>query len=304
MTNDKKLHHITPRYYLRGFTHPSSPGEICFFEKGKPPHCAPVDVVGAENFFYAFTDREGRRDSNTVENYLADVIEGPAKPVLDKVRARQPITASDKMIMSRYIAAMLTRVRRHRERLEELYPKVVEGLAAQLEREVDEAIAVTGPDNEARLRKRQDEIRVIMDVLRSGTPDWLKAFAVSHKYAPIINDMTWVLFTRTGSSGFVTSDNPVIFPEDIGLKNKTEARDLLELVFPISTNVALWATWRKHIEGYLGAGEQIVAEFNRRVVRSSTRFVYYGTTPRWVRSLVNKDRDKIILRRLVLGDSR
>src|SRR5689334_19887336 len=132
MPNKKKKHHYIPQYYLRGFTASPTSEEICVYERGKAPFCTGVIGVAFQNHFYSVVDDEGVRDSDTLENYLADAIEKPANPVIAKLRAGQMITASEKQVLARYISILLTRVPAHRARLKALYPGVVASLSDEM----------------------------------------------------------------------------------------------------------------------------------------------------------------------------
>lgn len=59
---------------------------------------------------------ENNRWPESTEEYLANNVEAPAQPVLDKIRNRQPITQSEKEVIAAYMVVMLQRVPRGLER--------------------------------------------------------------------------------------------------------------------------------------------------------------------------------------------
>jgi hypothetical protein len=302
MSNAPKKHHVVPRYYLKGFTDQADPELIYVFRRGEPPFCTGVKGVAFINDLYTYTDDDGNKQS--IERDLADKIEGPTNEVLDKVRTLQPITMQEKSVLARYISVMLTRVPKHRRRAEALVPEVVEKIRTQLPDILDKRVANVTPSSE-----KWEELLAMghsyLDQYKVEPLSRLGVGLVSDKYAPIIANMTWVFYATTTRRGFLTSDNPVFFFEGFGLVGKDGLRDMVEITFPISTKVAIWATWRgipsvADME-YVPAPEPFVVEINRRTVSASLRDVYYASCPRWVRSLVDIDKGAIRLKRIVYG---
>ncbi len=299
MPNEKKRHHYIPQYYLKGFTASPTTEEICVYERRRQPFCTGIAGVAFQNHFYSVVDSEGVRDSNTLENYLADEIEKPAKPVIESLRRGQMITAPEKQALARYISTLLTRVPAHRERLKALYPGVVASLSAEIEEELSQ-LAIEEPDQSRLVEEQRAKIQQVLDGYRNGMPDHYNTQAVSSKYAAVIGDMTWVFLTTQGKFHFLTSDNPVFFFEGMGLVGGDVPRDHPELSFPISKSITLWATWRPYSEGFLPVEENFVREINVRTVSTAMRYVYYYTQADWVTRLINKDPSKYKLNRIVL----
>src|SRR5437588_764638 len=110
MTYDKKRHHTTPEFYLKGFTRLECPEEIYAFQPRKAPFCTGIRGIGYETDFYTITRGDGTKDRNTVEDYLAEQVERPANPVIRRIRNGQLPNAAEKFELARYISVMLTRV--------------------------------------------------------------------------------------------------------------------------------------------------------------------------------------------------
>lgn len=287
MSNDPVKHHTVPRFYLKGFTIPGSPEEIYVFRPGQKPFCTGVAGIAFENHFYSFEDDQGVRDSSTVEISLAKNIENPGNEVLVKIRNKQTITPKEKLTLSQYISVMLTRVPKHRKRSRPLILKAIEELRIKLETEIKPATTNSVGSIEP-ITDPMQQVHQILDAYKVKIPSRYNIVIISSKYGSVLNSMTWVLFIARTRQGFLTSDNPVVFDEGIGLVGKDGLSDLVEVTFPISKQVALWATWRKGTDRYLEANEQIVQEINRRTVGAALREVYYQSNPKWVRALVNK----------------
>jgi hypothetical protein len=302
MSKPPKKHHVVPQYYLKGFTDPADPELVYVFRRGERPFRTGVKGVAFINDFYTYTDDAGNKHS--IERDLADKIEGPTNEVLAKLRALQPITLLEKAVLARYISVMLTRVPRHRQRAEAWLPEVVEDFRPQLSVILDELMANAPPAIESR-EELLARGQAYLDQYKATPPDHLSVGLVSDKYAHVFANMKWVFFTAPMSShrGFLTSDNPVFFFEDVGLVGKDGPSEMVEVIFPISTQLALWATWRG-IPGmddmvYVPAPEPVIEKINHRTVFASLREVYYSSNPRWVRSLVGMDKAEFRLKRIV-----
>jgi hypothetical protein len=300
MSKPPKKHHVVPRYYLRGFTDPADPELIYVFRQGEQPFRTGVKGVAFINDFYSYSDDAGNKHS--IERNLADKIEGPTNEVLAKLRALQPITLQEKAILARYISVMLTRVTKHRKRAETWIPQAVEKFRAQLP-DVMEALMANSSHSAERREQLLAEVQSHLDQFKVEPPSHVKVGLVSDKYAPVFADMKWVFFTAPTQQGFLTGDNPVFFFEGIGLVGSDGFSDMVEVTFPISTQLALWATWRG-IPGvpdmaYMPATEAIEEEINRRTVFTSLRDVYYNSDASWVRDLVDMNKAEIKFTRIV-----
>jgi hypothetical protein len=300
MSKPPKKHHVVPQYYLKGFTDPADPELVYVFRRGERPFRTGVKGVAFINDFYTYTDDAGKKHS--IERDLADKIEGPTNEVLAKLRALQPITVQDKAIVARYISVMLTRVPTHRKRAEAWISEVVEKFRTQLPDVLEERMDNFPTSTKAR-EQLLARVHSDLDQYKIEPPSHVYVRLVSDKYASKFAGMKWVFYTTATRRGFLTSDNPVFFFESFGLEGGGGNREMVEITFPISTRVALWATWRG-IPGapdmaYATATEPIVEEINRRTVSASLREVYYSSNPRWVRSLVGMDKAEFRLKRIV-----
>ena len=62
-----------------------------------------------------------------------------------------------------------------------------------------------------------------------------------------------------------------------------------EVTFPISSNIVLWATWRKDIvENYSETNKQTIREINRRTALNATRFIYHAEDEYWIPKFLSK----------------
>jgi len=270
--------HYIPKYYLNGFTDPCNPLHIWRYEKGSNS-ILKTTIKNVAN--------ENRRWPKNVEEYLANQIEEPAKPVLDKIRDRQPITQSDKELLSAYIMVMLQRVPRGLERMEAKAPQVLDKVFDDLKREISRLIT-EHPSKKSILQDRLQELPDLKSKYERDFPIEIWYQNLTRDALPrvrtILPTMTWIFFTSDKKQSFLTSDNPIFFFEGIGIGNPES-----EITFPISSDITLWAMWYEHLlEGYVAAKDSIIREINRRTVSTATKYVYYSEGAKWVVNLINK----------------
>jgi hypothetical protein len=271
--------HYVPQHYLRGFSDPPLFSKIWVYEKGSTQKFQ-SSIKSVAN--------EKQRWPPHVEKYLANKIEAPANFVLDKIRSRQLISQSDKDVLSAYMVVMMQRVDRGLERMKEIAPEIIEQIFTTLEKQIQTDIE-KNPSRRDALTKVLHELPILklkytaefpIEIwYQNLTPDGLPQIRA------ILPQMTWVFFTADKKQPFLTNDNPIVFFEWEGVGKPNS-----EIVFPISSEIVLWATWRKNIvdNQYATAKEAIIREINRRVVHSATKYVYYSIEADWVVNLVNK----------------
>jgi hypothetical protein len=100
----------------------------------------------------------------------------------------------------------------------------------------------------------------------------------------MLGRMTWQFLTFDRGPAFLASDNPVFYFRCLGIANIES-----EVSFPISSNVALWATWRGDFEdGYVSTRESWVRGLNRRTASSATRYLFHPISEDWILPLLLK----------------
>lgn len=274
--------HYIPKYYLKGFTDLQKPSNIWVYEKGSTRiFSTTIEKVAIEN----------NRWPKDTEEYLANVIEDPANPVLEKIRNCQAITQDDKDVLSAYIVLMLKRVPKGLERMKEIAPEVADEVFENVESSIQ------------RLLVKYPEKRSILEAHLQKLPDYKleyeKEFPMEVYYnnltpnstpgiLDVLRSMKWTFLISNGQP-FLASDNPVFYFESLGLGNSTS-----ELSFPISSDITLLTTWRKNIlEGYVAIKENILREINRRTASIATKYIYYSQKVQWVVNLVNKKNPRL-----------
>ncbi len=269
--------HYLPQYYLKGFSQRSG-REIWAYDKQEGRKFpTQVKSIASETRFY----------SPECEQYLANSIEGPANPVLKKIRNRGQVTDDDKKILADYMVVMMKRVPQGKKRVKEVAPTAGEKLC-QLITQVFSIQACIHPERADFFRRLKADSDEILDRLAQEPPKevWLNTIAPEKTPGVVdaIRGMTWRFFTVDEKPAFLTCDNPVFYFTSKGI-GRLES----EITFPICSHVTLWATWRPELsEGYFSATSQLVKEINRRTVRNATRYVYHCADEHWVLPFVTK----------------
>ncbi|MBM4037391.1 MAG: DUF4238 domain-containing protein [Planctomycetes bacterium] len=268
--------HYLPRYYLRGFTLEPG-GQIWAYDKARlRKFRTAVKNVAMETGFY----------SREVEQLLANSVENPANQVLDKIRRFASLTSGDKDLLAPYIAAMMTRVPRHRLRMNETAPPVASRLYEEIAHELD-LVALADPGLARLAAKRKLEAKEILDRYCDHPPKevWLRNIppASMPNLVASISSMKWCYLTYE-QPAFLTCDNPVFFFTWLGV-----SRPQSEISFPLSSRVALWGRRGEGIrEEFLRAKRQAVYEVNRRTAANTTRFAFHCKDEDWILPFLGK----------------
>lgn len=292
MNNPKRNHHVLPRQYLKGFAIENDQPHIWVYKRGEPynpgrgtitnnPYRRSIEDAGAEWDFFADPQKDGNKDFETFENIL-ESLEKPANAIFKKLRAYQLITQEEKCIFSRYVILMQTRVWSGRERIKK---QLSETLAAS--EPTKEFFEETNIQDTPELRAKW---KMVAESL-ANQPDFY--ISMHNRVAAVAPDslrvqglqrMTWTFYVAPKSHSFFTGDDPVFIPKfGFGWNNS-------ELSFPISTDVALIASWNKSMtEGFEEAKSQIVKEINRRTIGQASK-IYFSQNPDWVVTMLNKGR--------------
>ena len=220
-------HHIVPRHYLKGFTEAAGSKFLWSYEKGgNRVGKYSYRSVGYVKDFHTIRNADGTIDRTSVEKSLATKIEQPTAPIIDKIRAGEDISPQEKWTMSRYMCTQVLRVPKQRDVRRKMAPKQISDLAEEVVRVWPEHLR--GPALK------------ILDSYATDLPDMvLLDVEPTERMTTALYNMTWVFLMAPGHRGFITSDDPVSFDEGIGIAHKCA-----EVTLPISTRLALWATWQ------------------------------------------------------------
>ncbi len=209
------LQHTTPRQYLRGFAIPSEPSRIWVYTKGQ------AYSTGSSNarrnpFRQAIRSAAAARGAYQLVTLTGDQFDAdPAitkeelfgVEILQKLRAREPISLDDKTRFSRYVDLMRARTSA--------------GTAHALPFILQ---AMTSTFNWDRLRRKADEEgrSELSRKLDPNNPESVNALAremqlrglttQNHGIVEQLALMRWIFYTVDGDCFFPTTDNPAFFP--------------------------------------------------------------------------------------------
>jgi len=220
-----------------------------------------------------------------LETILANEVEHPAKPAIEKVRARQRLDADDREALARYIAMLWKRVPRGRERVAEGMPEVAEDLRKRYTAAFA-TVAAENPSLADRAALRTKELHAALDkFLADPSPIWRDVLKKEHTSANLVEvllRMNW-RFLCSDRLQFLSCDNPVFFFESEGI-GKPES----ELSIPFSDSVTMWANWRVGGHEFITARPEAVRVINRRTANNATRFVYARRPEYWIARFTQK----------------
>src|SRR5665213_538721 len=294
---DKHNNHVLPKLYLKGFVIKKDEPFIWVYQRGQPynpggeqynhrdkithnPYNDTIRNAGALIDFYADPKKDGTKDYETFENKL-ELLEKPHDPIFKKLRAHQVITHEEKCRFSSYIVLMHRRVPAGRRTIKELVSK--KGLyepTKELLQKLNQRFNLQDtPELRAAIRqkvesKAQDEDYHIQghNRITAASPDSL--------LIEKLQKMTSTFYIAPGADIFLTGDNPVFIPDAYGIAGD---KRFSELSFPISTDVALVASWNRALKnGFVEATPQMIKDINRRTVSKSSQYIYFSKNAEWV----------------------
>jgi hypothetical protein len=289
-SNPRRNHHILPRLYLKGFCIKDEEPFIWVYKRGQPynpgngkithnPYRESTKLAGVERDFYADPKETGRKDFDAIELEL-EALEKPSNPIIQKIRAHQSITKEEKRAFSVYTILMHRRVKIGRE--------MIKGLVANLTYVPTEDLFKQThlPDNadtrakaEAIVERLKEQPGYDVQAHNRVTATAWDSFLIE-----VLEKMTWNFYIAQPPHAFLTNDNPVYISKALGLQ-----KNCSELCFPISSDVALVASWNRALkEGFTEAPPQFVKEINRRTIMGADSHIYFCENPDWVVKMLAK----------------
>lgn len=269
--------HYVPQYYLKGFSADGGETVWAYDKADRRVYRAHTRNVATQTRFY----------SADLESYLANSVEDPAKPVIEKIRARVQISIQEKQTLAAYMICMMNRVPEGKKRTKLRAPSVKDEVIADIDRRLNVFLR-QNPHQAELVEKRRSETHELIERYAKDAPDdlWFRTIlrAKQSQVLPLLSSMTWRFLTFDRYPAFITSDNPVFFFTENGLVSPDS-----ELSFPISSHVSLWATHRSDFQdGFSATTEQAVKELNRRTASRATRFAFHSIEEPWVMTLLTR----------------
>ena len=272
-------HHFVPQRYLRNFEDPSRPGYVWVHDRqGGAAKLASIAKVAQSRNFY----------SQATETILAQTVEQPANPVIQKLTAYKSISAVERFRLAYYIGVMMKRIPAHRRHASEMLPSVLGDVVSEIRSQFDALALEAGADPEI-LRRRGLELDAAERKYRANPPpevlEQIREPWPSEDMVKLLFRMTWRILISNGPAYFVTTDNPAFYFRSLGMGQKTS-----ELSLPLSTRFALHGSWQQAGPDltFIRAEQALVKEVNRRMISEAERLVFYYQPADWLRQLFDK----------------
>lgn len=263
-----------PEYYLKGFTEVTDAEMIWLYDQqsrmGRP---ITIYKACADNQF----------DADVREYYLIREVEDPAKEVILKIRKQVLITPEEKKTLALYLILLWKRTPGRKKIMRGMDLGVMEQIKQKTYQQLEETYAAHR-ETEDLYYKRRAELDGLFNDQQRMQPilkdSWEETFKPEIFLMSVhaLTSMNWS-FWVSDDEPFVTNDNPLFFHANLGI-----GQEKSEVCFPVSTRVALWATWRSDIrEGaFFKANRQLVQELNRRTVGNRVRSVFASSKLEWI----------------------
>ena len=87
MQKPKKKHHYVSAFYLNGFTDSKNSDLIWIYQKENDTvFCDKPENIGFIKHYHTFTNEDGEKDSETIENLLNETWESPGSVIIKEIR--------------------------------------------------------------------------------------------------------------------------------------------------------------------------------------------------------------------------
>ncbi len=266
-------HHYVPQRYLRSFSVPGEEKFVWMFDEQTGKSCkAAIKQVAQESGFYD-DDEEAKLNTD---------VEIPGARAIESLLGDQGITREERIDIARFVATMIKRVPKGRERANlaarHTLRKFREGLPEraakfqkehnvspeEMERQIAAALALI--DNQ-----EQEYDPAVDQVIRTPFVD---EEVINH-----FAEMTWRVLEAPKGATFITSDNPAVFLGEIQ-----------EFVLPLRPARALHGSFtpgetKLSLQPIPRVG---VVEVNRRIAMEASRFCFHHGNSVWILNLMKK----------------
>ncbi len=279
MPRSKPNHHELPRLYLKGFCESGisklwvfrrlqtfSPG----FKKGKNnPFLDGLAKIGVRKDQYAIRV-PGQSPDFSYEVKLQRE-EHKADIQINKIRNREAINRADKEIIARYIGMMKKRLTRQDLVAEPILGAQITNFSwDNFQRNLAYAgnfkAALQVPKVKKFFSSGQGKTKVLRE-------NMIKPFNQVHA---ALMEMIWSFQITPTGEYFVTSDNPIVFDETLGLKRSP-------LIFPIGQHVALLAQWAQSKDlSFTDISKEETRKINSIIIAAATKEVYSPKPDKWI----------------------
>jgi len=253
--------------------------------------------VAVEKHYFSFLNSQGQRDSETLENSLAD-IEGRVASIFKKIFNEESLSEDDRVIFALFLALMMTRVPNFRNNIAVALKSVTKSMASH-KKGIESSIRRSEQDTDTQIDMPIEELRQCMlDGSKyeiKVNPHFFLAMAMFN--LDRLFNMKWTFIKATSNYKFLSGDNPLYYCDPthdpcsfygVGLLNKN-----VQVTLPLSHEVALFAS-RPQKSSYVQRSSYIqgknahVKDINKRTILAASRFVFASERSDIINRLVQK----------------
>ncbi len=295
----KKRHHYIPQFYLKGFVDPQNEPYIWVYDKdnGRIIKSSAKDIA-VEKHYFSFIDKLGRRDSETLENFL-EKTETEAAPVINKLLKEESLNEEEQVSFAFFVALMMMRTPNYRKNTETLMTETIKKISMIM------ASHKEGFESEMKNFERDtgekiESVEELRKFMQAGeydikvNPNVTLAMSMSHiePIAEVFYKMRWRFLKATDDYKFLSGDNPLFYFDPthnpnsfygVGLANKN-----IEVTLPLSIDIMAFGTWKSGGSGYVQLKNNTIKQVNRRTGSSTLKFVFASKKSEKIKKFVMK----------------
>ena len=196
----KKSHHYIAQVHQRQFADAS--GQVYILNRnGKIYKTVPLNIFKESHYHTV-------KGSLKAENAFARLESEFGEVLTNQINRQQPLTASGRLIISYYVAAMLFRPKLQKKNMLDGFRQAL-AMGRDIQRRIQENPDIVqgfGPTSSGSSFTMEDIEKLLSDPNSHHT---MLALRMMTDFGPFISNMNWVLFLAPGNETFICSDNPV-----------------------------------------------------------------------------------------------
>lgn len=276
--------HYVPRFYLAGFAHKN---QLAVFDrKARTIKLRTPERTACMRHLYTFEDKQNRRRFD-IENMFGH-FEDKAAPIIARIAARERISGDQREYLTAYLALAALRTPAAISEAKAVHAGFIKARSLRMFSTEARVLPILremeGPDaNEETLRENAKRVvKMIRDDAYSVEVDDGFALGESLKKFEVIAHAMYprdwmVLYTRSDSESFLTSDTPVVLTT-----TSSAMRHLplgygsahAQILCPIAYNCAIVMSGDQGRTGRTDITSEALTRFNRTVAADSHRYVF------------------------------
>ena len=273
-TKQQEQHHTVPASYLENFA--DEHGHVWVLDTDDNIFNTNPHSILKERHFYSLSGSDGQKDLS-VENTLASIEGDFVNAFRDKLSKNLFLTAEERVIVSVFIAALMTRTRPYRDHLksslEELEDWIKGWEKHPMSEEEKKTLAAIPPSSGATI-----DLETLKDGLAKFDEHHSASIlrSLSHS-ATLIYHMKWSVWINEGH-GFTSSDDPVVVMRPVAIKKfgvdtfgsapGLRWKDA-ELTLPLSKDRLLLAGWILNDDSYIQVNDEMARNLDHRTITHS-----------------------------------